>query len=147
MLLFGNSTFHQKPDIELVNWILGTWENKTERGSIFETWSKISDNELAAKSYKVNGNDTVVFETVSMIQEQDSLFYIPTVKNQNNGLPVRFSLQTISDGLFVFQNSRHDFPQVITYKRINADSIVAEVAGIVKGKERKEMFPMKRLKR
>ncbi|HYF69499.1 MAG TPA: DUF6265 family protein [Ohtaekwangia sp.] len=147
VLFFGSSTFQQNPDIELANWIIGTWENKTQRGSIFETWSKIKDNELAAKSYKLNGKDTVVFETVRLIQEQDSLFYIPTVKNQNGGLPVRFSLHAISDGLFVFQNPTHDFPQVIAYKRINADSMVAEVSGVVKGQQRKEMFPMKRIKR
>lgn len=146
MLFFGSSTA-QKPDIQLANWIIGTWENKTQRGSTFETWLKINDHEYTAKSYKLNGTDTVVFETVRLIQEGNSLFYIPTVKNQNKGLSVRFSLHTISDALFVFQNPGHDFPQVITYKRINADSMVAEVTGIVKGKERKEMFPMKRIKR
>jgi hypothetical protein len=35
---------------------------------------------------------------------------------------------------------------MVTYQKIHADSLVAEVSGMEKGKERKETFPMRRVK-
>lgn len=125
---------------------MGTWENKTPRGSLYEHWTKVNDHELSGKSYMVNDRDTMVFETVRLLEEQDSLFYIPVVKNQNRGLPVRFGLKACSDTKMVFENTQHDFPQQISYTRINADSLVAIISGLKNGKERKVEFPMRRVK-
>ena len=127
-------------------WLIGTWENKTPKGSIYETWNKVSANQFAGKSYIVKEKDTIVFETMRLVQEQDGLFYIPTVKNQNDGLPVRFASKTISETQLVFENPHHDFPQIISYTKITADSLVAEISGTKNGQERKQIFPMKRVK-
>ena len=106
----------------------------------------MNDDELFGKSYILKEKDTIVFETIRLIREQDNLFYIPTVKNQNNNQPVRFALKAISDTAFVFENLKHDFPQVISYTKINTDSLVATTSGTKNGQERSETFPMKRLK-
>lgn len=90
--------------------------------------------------------DTIVFENIQFVQEQGRLFYIPTVKNQNNGLPVRFSSKTISETQLVFENPEHDFPQIISYTKISADSLVVEILGTKNGQETKQNFPMKRVK-
>jgi len=127
-------------------WLIGTWENKTPKGSVYETWDKTNETEFAGKSYIVNEKDTIAFENIRLVQEQDGLYYIPTVKNQNNGLPVRFATKTISETQLVFENPQHDFPQIITYTKINANSLVAEILGVKNGKERKQTFPMKRVK-
>ena len=139
-------TTKQTNDIKKTEWLIGTWENKTQRGSIYETWSKTNDNEFSGKSYIVKEQDTIVFENIRLVQEQDGLFYIPTVKNQNDGLPVRFATRTISETKLIFENSKHDFPQIISYTKISADSLVAEISGIKNGQERKQTFPMKRVK-
>lgn len=133
-------------DIKKAEWLIGTWENKTKKGSLYETWKKANDNELYGKSYMVKEKDTVAFEAIRIVQEQDGLFYIPTVKNQNGDLPVRFAIKTISETVMVFENSRHDFPQVISYTKINADSLVAQISGTKNGQARKQTFPMKRMK-
>jgi hypothetical protein len=139
-------TVNQPNDIKKAQWLIGTWQNETSRGIIYEKWTQVNENELAGKSFFINENDTIVFETIRLIQELDGLFYIPMVKNQNEGLPVRFALQSISDSTMVFENPEHDFPQIITYTKMNADSLVAEISGINNGQERKRMFPMKRSK-
>jgi hypothetical protein len=144
--LCGCSTEKQTNDITKAEWVIGTWENKTPKGSIFETWSKASDNEFSGKSYIVKEKDTIVFENIRLVQEQDGLFYIPTVKSQNDGLPVRFATKTISETQLVFENPQHDFPQIISYTIINSDSLVAEISGTKNGQERKQTFPMKRVK-
>ena len=96
IIIFCSWTLQQKNKIKNAEWLIGTWENKTQRGSIFETWTKISEVELSGKSYSLKEKDTIVFETILLLQEQDSLFYIPKVKNQNGDLPVRFNAKTIS---------------------------------------------------
>jgi len=139
-------TVKQTNDLEKAEWLIGTWENKTPKGSIYETWGKTSDNEYSGKSYIVEEKDTIVVENIRLVQEQHTLFYIPTVKNQNDGLPVRFTTKTISETQLVFENPQHDFPQIISYTKIGADSLVAEISGIKNGQERKQTFPMKRVK-
>lgn len=139
-------TRKQTYDIKKAEWLIGTWENKSLKGSIYETWSKTNDIELSGKSYILKEKDTIVFENIRLVQETDSLFYIPIVKNQNEGLPVRFSAKTISETQLIFENPQHDFPQIISYTKINTDSLTAEISGTKNDQNRKQTFPMKRVK-
>lgn len=140
-------TIKQTNDIQKAEWLIGTWENKTQKGSIYETWTKTGDNEFSGKSYSVKDKDTIVFENIRLVQENKKMFYIPTVNNQNDGLPVRFAAKTISENQLVFENPEHDFPQIITYTKITSDSLIAEISGTKNGQKRKQTFPMKRMKR
>ncbi len=135
----------QTGDIKKADWLIGTWENITPRGSIYESWSRINDNEFSGISYILKDDETVVLETIRLVQEQDGFFYIPTVKNQNEGLPIRFSAKTISETQMIFENLQHDFPQFISYTKITPDSLIAEIWGTRNGQERKLTFPMKRV--
>lgn len=136
----------QVNDIKKAEWLLGTWENKTPRGSVYETWEKVNEAEFAGKSFMVKEKDTLVFETIRLVQEEGGLFYIPVVKNQNQGLPVRFQAKEIAEGTLVFENQGHDFPQVISYTKTGADSLTAEISGTRNGQERRQMFQMKKIK-
>ena len=132
-------------DLKKMEWLIGTWECKTEEGSSYETWSPINDKEYTGKSYMIPEKDTVIFETIRMVQEQAGLFYIPIVKDQNEGLPIRFACKMASATQFVFENRKHDFPQIITYTKIGTDSLVAEISGKLNGQVQKQTFPMKRV--
>lgn len=146
LLVISAFTLKEANDVKKAEWLVGTWENKTPKGSIFETWRKVNDHEFSGKSYLIKEKDTVFFETIQLVQEQDQLFYIPRVKNQNSGLPVRFTGTTISETRLVFENSQHDFPQKISYTKITSDSLVAEISGIRSGLPRNQTFLMKRVK-
>ncbi|WP_313266867.1 DUF6265 family protein [Epilithonimonas vandammei] len=139
-------TIKQANDIQKAKWLIGTSENKTQKGSIYETWTKLGDNEFSGKSYSVKDKDTIVFENIRLVQENKKLFYIPTVNNQNDGQPVRFAAKTISENQLVFENPEHDFPQIIAYT-ITSDSLIAEISKTKNGQKRKQTFPMKRVKR
>lgn len=127
-------------------WILGTWENKTARGSIYETWVKKSSSELAGKSYMIKQGDTVTFETIRIIAKDNELYYIPAVKNQNDGIGVSFKRKNLTDSEFLFENLEHDSPNVIRYQKISDDELLAEIWTYEDGKTRKTKFPMKRIK-
>ncbi len=146
VVIFCSWTFQNKNEIKKAEWLIGTWENKTSKGSIYETWYKVNDYELSGKSYILKENDTVVFENIRLVQEHDKLYYIPVVKNQNNNLPIRFSGITATETQLIFENTEHDFPQKIAYSKIKSDSLYAEISGIKKGQPRKQAFLMKRVK-
>ncbi len=141
-----NENVHRSMHLKNAEWLIGTWESKTESGNMFETWSKYSDKEFIGKSYLLIEEVPFILETLQLIQEQDSVFYIPTVKNQNDNLPVRFSLQSISDTELVFENLKHDFPQTISYFKKSQDSLVAVISGLKNGRIQKHLFPMHRVK-
>ncbi|WP_300665856.1 DUF6265 family protein [Fluviicola sp.] len=138
-------TFLQDNQIKKAEWLLGTWKNTTSRGILYETWTKNGENEFAGKSYKVKNQDTMVFERIRLVYEENQLYYIPTVGNQNNGEPVRFALKKISEKELVFENPEHDFPQVISYTKIREDSLVAEISGVRNGETKRQTFPMKKV--
>ncbi|NCT75155.1 MAG: hypothetical protein GXC78_11530 [Chitinophagaceae bacterium] len=146
ILMLSSWTAYFNNDIKKAGWLIGTWENKTQRGSLFETWSQLNENEFSGKSYMVKDKDTMVFEAIRLLQEKEQLFYIPVVKNQNEGQPVRFALKSISDNSLVFENPVHDFPQLISYTRITSDSLLAEISGTRNGQPRSQRFPMKKVK-
>lgn len=145
VLGFMNCNAQQTNLLQKANWLIGTWESKTKQGSIFEVWSKQSESEYRGKSYMLSKNDTVVFEHIQLIEENNKLYYIPTVAKQNKGLPVRFAMKENSDSSLLFENATHDFPQLISYQKIGADSLCAEISGNSKGKPRSEKFRMKRI--
>lgn len=141
--------FNQKKisKIDTANWLLGDWENKTPQMDARELWSKKNDSTFFAKSFVTVKNDTVFYEEVNLEERNDSLFYIVSVKNQNNEKPVSFYLTSNKSNELVFENSKHDFPSKIIYKKINNDSIFAQISGTVNGKIQIEDFPMKRTKK
>ncbi len=145
LILIDAWIMKQVNEIEQAQWLIGTWENKISTGSIYETWTRKSESEFSGQSYMVKEKDTLVFETIALVSKQDGLFYIPTVNNQNNASPVPFLSTRSSDTQLVFENPKHDFPQVITYTKISQDSLVAEISGIKDGEQRAQTFPMKRL--
>lgn len=139
-------SLQQIPKLKSIEWLLGTWENTNSRGITYETWKKHSDNEFQGRSYKINANDTLVLETISIVEKDNELYYIPTVKDQNSGEPVTFSLIYLSDTEMSFENPEHDFPQAIRYTKINKDSLVAEISGIRDSTSRGIRFPMKKVR-
>lgn len=144
LIIFSSWAPKKTDTLKKAEWLIGTWKNET--GSVYETWTRKSANELSGKSYMIKEKDTIVFEQIQLIQQSGGLFYIPTVNNQNNGLPVYFQAKKISDSALVFENREHDFPQIIVYSRISADALVAEISGTKNGRNHKQTFPMSRVK-
>lgn len=141
----GSGTEYKK--LADASWLIGTWENNSAQGSYTETWKMENDSAYQGASYFVIGNDTVSEEKLSLVQRGEALLYIPTVKNQNGGMPVEFTLTSSLNGQLVFENPQHDFPQKITYAKISNDSLVAEISGTKNGKTNAQQFPMKRASR
>jgi len=132
--------------LDTAKWFIGTWQNQTSDGLFAEQWNQINDSVYSAISTVIVNKDTVFYESISLEQKDDSLYYIVSVKDQNKELPVSFKLISVTDNQLVFENAKHDFPSKITYSKIKEDSIVAFISGLIDGKEKIEQFPMKKIK-
>lgn len=122
------------------SWMVGKWEIKTEKGRIIEEWQHTNDSTLSGKSYFLtNNNDSIPQETVELKYQNGSWYYIPVVKNQNNGQPVAFKIIYAQKNEFISENPVHDFPQRIAYRRVSGN-LFASIEGSQKGKYRKQNF-------
>ncbi len=79
-----------------------------------------------------------------MKQEGNDLYYVPTIKVQNDGMSVQFKMTEATESQLVFENKMHDFPQKIIYIKVSNNNLIAEISGIKDGVETKESYPMKR---
>ncbi|OFY83929.1 MAG: hypothetical protein A3F72_07805 [Bacteroidetes bacterium RIFCSPLOWO2_12_FULL_35_15] len=132
--------------IKQMEWVIGSWENLSVKGDLYETWTKIDDSTFAGRSFMIVQNDTAFSEKISLEFRNKNLFYIPTVRNQNKELPVLFKLISIEKGELIFENKEHDFPQRIIYKNPSPDSLYARIEGKENGELKKEEFAMTRRK-
>ncbi len=124
-------------------WLEGWWENNVG-GVIFEEWKINADGTLSGTSGLIDNKDTLISETISLKQGPESLMYIPTVKDQNDGKPVPFTLTIAAGDSFVFENPQHDFPSKITYKKLSASLLTATISGKVNGEQRSAVIEMKK---
>ena len=134
------------PLIENASWLIGEWQNTSSEGILTETCEKLNDSTYAGKSFFVMGKDTVSSETIRLEQHGKTLLYIPTVKNQNNEQPISFVQTSSSTNHMIFENPKHDFPQLISYTQTNKTSLTAEISGVIYGKKKSQSFPMQKVK-
>ena len=145
-LLVVVSCKNQASDEKLnpTQWILGSWEQKTDKGIMTETWERKNDSLFVGSCYFINESDTLHTETIVLEQRADSITYSAKVIGQNNEKAISFTLTTANTNSLVFENPTHDYPQKIVYKMINSTNLVATISGIQQGKPSNESFPMRK---
>ncbi|WP_395049130.1 DUF6265 family protein [Flavobacterium sp.] len=132
--------------IVVADWLLGKWENNSENGNLTETWKKVNDSIYNGESYFVKGKDTLHAEQIKLEQKGEALFYISTIKGQNNDEPVTFIQNDTIEKQLVFENPKNDFPQKISYLKITNDSILIQISGIQQGKPSSSKYSMRKMK-
>jgi hypothetical protein len=125
---------------------IGEWENREKDGVMTERWHKQNDSVFTGESYFISGNDTMSSEKITIEQRGNELYFIPTLKGQNNNQPVEFKLIESSPTHLVFENPTHDFPEKITYTLLTKDSLLAEISGMMDNNATTHQFPLKRVK-
>jgi hypothetical protein len=157
----GNSTPNEQPagDTSIVQaappvrtiadmkWLAGKWQQTIKEGTLFENWTMATADSMAGVSGLINGKDTLVTERIALTFREGAMIYSPTVNGQNNNQPIPFKLTRSTADSFIFENPAHDFPSVISYVRINTDSMIATISGNPGGKPMSESFYMGRVSR
>jgi hypothetical protein len=129
--------------LDTISWFIGSWQQE-DSGNVFtEAWSRQNDSVWVGTGQLVTVlGDTAFSEALQLVNIHDTLWYVPTIGNQNNGQPVRFMEKEITDTSIVFENLSHDFPQRIIYIRENQNEILARVEGMVNGRLKTEEFAL-----
>ena len=130
--------------LEKLNWLVGNWEQSLPDGTLKENWTKQNDSTFSGNNYFINAKDTVHFESIKLTQTAEELTYSATVIGQNNDEPIGFKLISDSNNTYTFENSAHDYPQKITYKKVNDTNLVATISGKQQGKDSQESYSMKK---
>lgn len=142
----SNSESTEKEKIKSSNWLLGKWENKSVDGLLTESWKKINDSTYQGSSHFIKNKDTLHYESISLQQIKDELYYNTTIKGQNNSKPINLN-QTVSDEKqLIFENLKNDYPQKINYTKISENSFIVEISGIQQGKPSSEKYTMSKIK-
>lgn len=136
----------QETGFEKLYILEGIWKTETSRGAIYEEWKKESATSMKGKSFKLKESDTIVLENLSLVQEENDVFYIPVTINQNNQQPVKFKMASSANNKFVFGNPAHDYPKRIVYEIVNADSVHAFIDDGIDASDKRRHFYYSRLK-
>ena len=126
------------------DWLLGKWENKSDDGNLLEIWKKANDSLFIGESYFIKGKDTLHSEKIELQQRGENLFYISTIKGQNNDQPITFNHNIEIAKELVFENPKNEYPRKIVYKPIAKDRIFIEVSGIDQNKPSSSRYSMKK---
>ncbi|MDH5412974.1 MAG: DUF6265 family protein [Flavobacteriaceae bacterium] len=109
-----------------LDFLVGTW--KMEGKENYESWEKL-DHILKGKSYKIVDGQKIVTEIIELKSDGNQIFYTPTVFDQNEGKPIQFILLKLNKNEFSFENSDHDFPKKIQYKKYSENELLISVFG------------------
>lgn len=131
--------------LEKMNWLVGHWEQKLPDGTLLENWQVKNDSTLTGQSFFVNSKDTVHFENIILTQKANQIIYIATVEGQNNDEPINFKQTTDIKNIFIFENSKHDYPQKIIYKKVNENNLIVTISGKQDNKKCQESYSMKKI--
>ncbi len=140
--LFSNSLHAQKTSdfTNQFKWLVGTWQIKTDGGNMVEQWTKVDDQTYkAVVNFLQNPTDSInkdPLEIITLKQENDTIYFISEVKDQNDDLPVKFIYSGIVDDWYIFVNPKHDYPQIISYKPVNKKTLHAKIEGMVQGENK-----------
>lgn len=150
-LIFFSCNHHPLPKqnqslLQEMKWLIGTWKNVSADGELYEVWNTSNDSVFSGIGFMILKGDTLFSEVISLEARNGELIYMPSVTDQNDGLPVQFKLTSHTGNEFIFENKEHDFPQRIIYNNPNSDSLYARVEGMQNGEFRKEEFSMSREK-
>mgnify|MGYP006171705417 CR=1 FL=1 len=149
LLVFGFTQLSanaQNVNLKLFFFLTGSWEMKTAKGKIVESWAASIDS-LNGKSYRYSlKGDSVLTETVVLKKIGNVLHFCVTGYEKGNEGTTNFKLISAINDTYIFENKAHDFPQRIVYQNKGKDQLLAWIEGEVNGKKIKSEFPYLRVK-
>jgi hypothetical protein len=112
--------------IDRAGWLAGCWELRGPNRITTEMWMPPAGGMMLGASRTVIGGAVREFEQLRISVRGDTLVYTALPSGQRE---TDFKATTASAQSLIFENRAHDFPQVVMYRRVTADSIVARVEG------------------
>ena len=102
-------------------WLLGTWEIPSVSefaGSSFEMWKRISDSNWEGKTYRMFGNDTIIFDRMKMLVEGGKVVIKMTAEKEGRRFEASFVGTKLCEELWAFECPEADSPSAIYYRNL-----------------------------
>ena len=117
-----------RPTLADLGFMAGCWRGAVERGTVIdEYYTPPSENLILGVSRYTKSGRVTSYEFTTIAARGDSdLVLTPRPSGQS---PADFSLTKLQPGMAVWSNPKHDFPQVISYRRMGSDSLAARIEG------------------
>lgn len=145
MVISHASIAQPKISLRDFDFLKGNWSMNTSTGRIVESWKWNNDSGMDGISYSISSKgDSTLLETIKLYESNGNIYYEPTGNGAGNDSTVSFRLISANQGVYVFENIYHDFPQKISYQLQSQNNILAWIEGIVNGNFRKIEFPYSR---
>ena len=142
IVVLGSRVIAQSPATTSdLAFITGCWRFERNGRIVEEHWLAPAGGSLFGVSRTVAGGKTVDFEFLQLRDLPDGLTYIAKPSRQAEA---SFKMTTKTVDEVVFENSQHDFPQRIRYRR-SGDALHARIEGTVDGKASVIDFPYVRV--
>jgi len=132
----------QSVGIERVAWLQGCWQANSPRRVIEEAWTAPRGRSMLGVSRTFRGDTLVEYEFVVLREQAAGLTYEAHPSRQ---APATFAARAASDSVVIFENTAHDFPQRIGYRKAGDDSLVAWIEGTIEGRPQRIDFPYARV--
>jgi hypothetical protein len=146
LLMMTPLNHHYLQTADALGWLAGTWTLNTDRGMLVEKWIVLNDSTVIGRSVLVKAEkDTILQESLRLSNQNGAWHFTSTVEGQNNNRPVTFKLVFLKGTEFICENTKHDFPQRIAYRRIG-DALFASIEGKKGGYVRKVNFDFIKVK-
>jgi hypothetical protein len=121
-LIVASALFAQQNEF---GWLIGTWQEVNKNS--FEVW-KNEGTFLSGNSYKIDNSGNKTFtEEIKLIKKGKDFYYVPNVAGPQG--PIEFKITSFDEHAFTAENSEHDFPKMIIYKKINEQQFEATLSG------------------
>lgn len=127
--------------IERVAWMAGCWSLSSGGRTVEEQWMAPRGGAMLALSRTVKDGQLREYEFVVLRERGDGLVYMAHPSGQLGG---EFPLKSVDAASVVFENTQHDFPQRIGYRR-RGDHLDAWIEGVRGGTVRRVEFPYQRV--
>ena len=139
---------HHRSTLKDLNWLIGTWEGKTNGNTTYEKWSKLNDSTFHATAAFSKNNVVTETQTMNLYALKDSLVYeIAPGGNDSTLKPTQYVLDDeFNIKIFSFNNPQKSFPTVIRYQRITNDSMTVTLSGKINKSFQTVVYPYKRAK-
>jgi hypothetical protein len=123
-------------------WLAGCWERRAGPRLVEEQWLAPRGGMMLGMGRTTRGDSVVEFEHMRIDARGDTLVFAATPSGQ---VPAEFRALRPDGDEIRFENTAHDFPQRVIYRRAGTDSVVARVEGMHGAQLRGTDFPYRRV--
>lgn len=129
--------------IEQLAWLAGCWQLDGQPAGAGEQWSTLAGGTLFGSSRSLREGRTVGFEFMQLRQHDDGRLVLTALPSGRNATEFIASRVDANEG--VFENPANDFPQRISYRRLDGQRLLARIDIAQDNPKQAIDFPMHRV--